>query len=814
MADPRTYQPKKHGRIGPLKLQDKRNVNSELGPQDFVIPEYNPDLYPANPKFSEIGHDEAVLRIMTDRITSAINYKRVKEPDWYESLAFYLGTQDVTWNYRARQLVPVRNEKNIYKCFSTRNKIRPKVKKLTYQAFCKKPDAAVKPGTGSDLDRRAAIEARSILSHLDYKFDRDAQTRRVGHWAIITGMCATKFGWDSSVSAEMPNYDEDGNIIGSQIVPKQGDIVESIVPVFELLLDPESRSYGDVKWIIHQHVFNLSDIRDRWENGVFVEADTGQGIAGYVESRLAAVLGEYMRGTEPGPIKKNTAVIYECYEVPTNSYDSDLKDEGSYPDGRYIVCSSKVLLDYQEFWPHMDAKQLLIQGIRLPYAFMNYEECLGSLYGIGAVKDMLSPQKTINACVSREEEHLKTAWGKLLIEQGSQIPVNAFDDAIPNEKITFARGMNPPTHLDPPPLPNWVNEVKVTAEEDLDDISGLHEVNEASVPGTVGSGIAISKLQHSDAMAGSMFGSNIELYHKHRATIEIHIVGRNYIEPRLIYINEGYFGSISKSLNIPGTQNTPPQLQQSQSMQLAQGAGQEQLPPPPSMPTQLPPYVDDTDTPVMDVKAFQALQNGGSCHVVVIPGSAMAKDEDAERQEIMDLYKEGLFGPPGDPTTAGIVLSLFEFAGTDEIVEAVRKAAMDRMRFQILMTPNPVSVQAQKNAGDMQLEQAKMNREVQLENAKQQHEGAILALKDQLQQEQSQRELQYQMLMKQQEAYITLHQALLDKLHPDIRLNGTLTPVETAAAMQTIGFPTYLIYSRRQRQIACRRSQMRSKLKR
>jgi len=218
--------------------------------------------------------------------------------------------------------------------------------------------------------------------------------------------------------------------------------------------------------------------------------------------------------------------------------------------------------------------------------------------------------------------------------------------------------------------------------------------------------------------------------------------------------------------------------------------------PPPSMPAPsagpppLPPYTQDPDSAVMDVKAFRALQNGGSCHVMITPGSALAKDPEGQRREVMEMFKAGLLGPPGDPTTAGIVLSLLDYAGSDEIVEAIRKAAMDRLRFQMALAPNPMGVQAQKSASDMALEQARGQREIALESAKQQHESAILALKGQLEQQRLANAQQAQQAMKQQEMFFTLHQTLLDKLHPEVRLTGAISPADTAAAMATIGFPT------------------------
>lgn len=774
------YQPKKHTRQGPPPLQDPQNVNSQLGPGDFRIPHYNPDLYPANPGLEKApGHDLRVIRMLQDRVMSAVNYKRYLEPEWYESLAYFLGKQDLTWNYQARQLVPMRNRTNYHKWFGRRNKIKPKVKKLVYQAFSQKPDASIKASTMSDLDRQAASEGRSIVSHCDYKFHRDQQTRRIGLWALITSTVALGITWNEKAAADMPKF-KGGQIVGSEIVDGMGEIEERIYPIFKILFDPQAHDYQSLGWIIDQEVLDLEYIREQWENGQFVAADTGQGVGGYVESRLAAVLGEPVRGSEPGPTIPNTAVIYRCFEPPTDIY----------PDGRMMICSQKVLLRYEESWPHMDARKLMTMGIRVPYAFMNYEEGQSTIYGSGVVGQLLDPQKAINVCVSREMDHLASSWGKLLVEEGSRIGPTAFDDARANEKVNYARGSTPPQHLKPDfSVMQAAREAKMEAEADLDDMSGLHEVSDAQVPGGVDSGKAIGMLKSSDAVMGSMFAANIEEFHRQRATLEIHVVGMNYTEPRLLYISDGYFGDPGKKMQIPQGQPPPQAPPPDPSMDAPTDPTQAPQMPPQGAPP-LPPDVADTDSAMMDVRSFKALQNGGSCHVWVVPGSALAKDPDAQKAEILDLLKLGAFGPPGDPATLAIVLKLLDYASADEIVETARKAYEERVKIELAQAPNPASAATIKAQADIALENMKGQREIGIIHSKQEADQETLQLKAQLDQQKIIQESQAEMLLKQADQIASLHQVLLDKLHPDLKLTGTLTPVETAAALQTMGFPT------------------------
>lgn len=813
---------------GPVRqrdLIDPENVESQVGPDDLAYADYLPDT-----------HDQDVIKLAQQRVVRAQSYRRIKEPTFFESLAFYLGNQGVRWDYMRNCLQPVQATTPALKgkVYTTRNKIRPKIKKLIYRSFSQSPDASVKPRTSSDIDRAAAQEAAAILTHLDYKFNRPSQTKTMGHWALTTSTTALKIYWDPKALVEVPimgdsdtgsdetgagspalsgvgtDTDDDRDIIGERFQPN-GDICEDIVPIFEMLFDPEARDIESCAWIVHQKTRSLEYIRDKYPQfGRCVRPNAGLGPSGYVESRLATVIGEYTRGSEPAAHKANCAVVNEIWERPSELY----------PKGRYIVESNGVKLVELEKWPNMDARVLQMMRVYFPFAFLSYEQASGSLYALNAVQDLIPAQRSLNNTISRIEEHRNTAWGKLLIQENSGVPKGAFNDALPNEIITYRQGMEPPQHIAAPDLPTWLMEMRQADQLDIDDMSGLHEVFEGNTPPGVDSGIAIAKLQGGDNMMGSDFAGNIEEFHRVRAMLEIHVFGQNALGDQLLNVSTGYFGDPAKKFRVPGlgggaipppapptettiqgqpsaalppTPSVPPPIGAQPPPQVPsaapQGVGANSLPsaaPPPSPPQQPLDLGSDEPDAMTQVKAFKALQSGGSCHVVVVPGSALARDPDAERQEAIQLFKLGVFGPPGDPAATGILLGILEMSGADEIVQAVQHALDERMILASMAQPQQ-SNQESAQQHELDLTNAKIAAAQATEQAKQAHEGAIVALKSHADQLKIQMETQAAQALAEQKAQFDTHVAMLARLHPEIRVTGTLTPQGEASFERSVG---------------------------
>jgi hypothetical protein len=632
-------------------FRDKESVESEFGPEDI-------DALP--PVLTE--HEKRLVALVDDRFRQAADARRVHEGVWFESLAFYLSNQWVEWSAGRSSLKSLRDPNNPYKIYTSHNKIKSKIKKLLSRIVDSKPDASVQPLTDTEVDKKAAAEARALLNHLDRKFNRQQQIKQLSKYALTTTTAMLKIWFDPTAVVDVPRYDKQGNLIGST-ESDVGDICETIVPFAEIYPDPKGKTWGECGWLIHAKLQSLEYIRDHYpDGGQWVEGEANGGIAGIVETRLASVVGDYQRdGTESG---KNAVIVKEMW---------DKNGTREFPDGRLITVANGRLLR-EEAWLYKYWKEF-------PFIPFEYEQGLSSVWGLNAVGDLLNPQRDYNRTLSRIQEHVRTAWGKILAPVGCEIGPNAFNSARPNEVVYYNVSVGIPQHIPAPALPPFLLESLRIDDSDMQDASGIHDVSNGSVPPGVTAGNAIELLQESDQTQMADPKGNLEVSNIMRAQCEIAIARQFYTEPRLIAIQD--------------TKSSPIQ--------------QQEVTPPGSPPA------NPLDAAAMEAMTFTNLASG---RVAVVPGSSTAKSPAARIQQLMDMASKGMFQLENLPTTI-MILDQMGLERSDDLIDRLKTA----LQFMI--------AQAQQNKPDpAMLAQQQAEAQARMQQAQHEHDAEIQGYKD------------------------------------------------------------------------------------
>lgn len=653
-----------------IKPRDPNNVDSELSPADL-------NLIPPARTQEEVRFVDLTM----ERFNASAENRRPFEPMVFESFAFYLGNQYVTWNAGSKSLMSQRTPRSPHKTYEQRNKIRPKVKKLLARGLRNKPVSTVAPDTPSAKNRAAAMLGRSLVAHWNQAFEDNARLWRMARWACTTSTCYDKPWWNPFAFAEVPTYDPSGQIDGGSTLSQVGEICHDIVPWFEAYPDPQAREYDELTWFIHAKERSIEEVKRKYpETGWWVAGDQA-GQRGNVETRMASVVGGYARGSEPGGAGK-TVTVYEVHEKPTLAY----------PAGRWwTVAGDRVVK------PVEDLPKWLMKpdgSWDLPFNPLSYETGQGTVHGLNAVWDLVGAQRAYNNAVSRISEHIRCWWGKILAPMGSQITTSAFDSGKEGEVIYYSLTAGKPEHLPPPALPTFTLESIKVNNMDLDDISGVHEISEGGVPSGVTAAAAIRLLLDSDVTQMADFTNEIETFVCRRDNMRLRMAKAYYKEPRLIFASQTANTGGQGAVPIPGASNGPvgPLPPQPPGMpgQTA-GAGPQGAPGEigPQGPPQSPmDEGDDVPSPLMQVASFEALA-AGSCRVVVTPGSATPKSPEAKFEEVIKLAQVGVVGPLGDPTTAGIILGLLDYANPDEVVEAMEQARAKALAIAAAHQPDP-----------------------------------------------------------------------------------------------------------------------------
>ena len=211
--------------------------------------------------------------------------------------------------------------------------------------------------------------------------------------------------------------------------------------------------------------------------------------------------------------------------------------------------------------------------------------------------------------------------------------------------------------MNPSPVNESLFTVLQTYKGLMEDISGVHDVSNGSVPPGVTAGNAIELLQQSDTTQMSPFTANIESAQVTRAMIEVELIAQFYKEPRLV------------SLSTEG----------------------------------------DPEQAMAAVRSFEALRAGGRVGITVSPGSATPKTPAARNQMILDMSKAGMF----QPDQLGATAAMMEIMSLDRS-DIMQQRIEDLAKQQQASQPDPAAVEQQKMQAAQQAAQADQQHEAQL----------------------------------------------------------------------------------------------------
>jgi len=328
-------------------------------------------------------------------------------------------------------------------------------------------------------------------------------------WACVTGTSYLKVFWDTRKEQVVPQFDATGQqILGHQLM-KVGDVVEQILPCFDVYIDPSAKRDDDIRWMIHAMIKPLSWFVDSYGDiGKLVKPDAVMGHnSGYIDSYLEGANGSGRGWVPPSTARINnydtrklSAVVYEYWEKPS----------ALYPKGRYIVSSNGVLL-YAGIWPY-DKRD------SFPFIPLRWQPRSGTPYGYSLGFDLTSLQSTYNRVYSRLLEQFESQKDYIMVERLSNVGADAYDnqsDDIEDKnriyrKVYYNRGSQPPSIQRAPGIGGDLFPLLQMVEKDMMDIAGLHDVSQGMAQaGTPAESVRL--LQKADNTQHSYIRADIEI---------------------------------------------------------------------------------------------------------------------------------------------------------------------------------------------------------------------------------------------------------------------------------------------------------------
>lgn len=453
------------------------------------------------------------------------NARQPFERQWYLNLAFTLGKQYVspmevaTQGFRLTTPSAPR-----WRVRLVVNKIRTAVRTECSKLTTSKPIPTVMPASNESEDYSAAAVGEQMLKSKFATAEFESTYRSWIFWGSVCGTSFLKQYWDPKgldyeckelsgwptfpngqpipagiLEAIDPDYESKVNIPQ----PAQGKIdVERITPFHIYVPDLLAETMDEQPYVIHVMTKNPNWVRSRY------------GFEPHCDSRASATILDAANLIAKGSEEVlDSVLVKECWIKPNGHKD--------FPEGGVVTVINDRVVQYSPKWPYPFPQ----------YPFYKYNGIpTGGFYSDSIVVDLIPLQKEYNKKRSSAIE-IQNTMGKpkLLYPKGTINPRMISSE--PGQSIPYTPGFEKPEVLQGAEVPmSFVNEI-TQLQQEIDDISGQHEVSRGQTPNSaISSGTAIAYLQEQDDAKLNYQVASIEN--------AMELLGRHYLEFAMNYWSE------------------------------------------------------------------------------------------------------------------------------------------------------------------------------------------------------------------------------------------------------------------------------------
>ena len=265
-----------------------------------------------------------------------------------------------------------------------------------------------------------------------------------------------------------------------------GDVKIPIINPFNIFTDPSATNFDDAEYVIYATYKSDSLLKKSFPDKASLLEGSDVKYRELVANReLEATYDNQILVLEAW-LRDYTMIEYE-EESKEGISEKVKKTKMKYPRGRVITCCPELgILLSDKHNPYKDGKFpfIIIKDYDIPFQF----------WGEGEIRWLLSPQQQINDLNNQVIDNAKLT--------ANQIWVIDKNSGIGKGKLSNRPGLvvrkNPGSHVErpaPPPLPGYVNDKILELKQDIETISGVHDVTQGRRAVGITAGNAIMALQ-------------------------------------------------------------------------------------------------------------------------------------------------------------------------------------------------------------------------------------------------------------------------------------------------------------------------------
>jgi len=398
-----------------------------------------------------------LLQWTKEQYRAARSARESAEQQWYINEAFYFGRQNVrvlaaktaTGNYSL-----ITPKAPPWRVRLVVNKVRPIVRNQVAKLTSNAPTAYVLPTSADEEDLTAARVAERIWEAAYRDLKVDTITHDVAWWGSIAGTAFFKTYWDPTARQG------------------QGDArIECVDPFHIFVPDLHEKDIENQPFVIHGMTRNVNNVQRNY--GINTNPISHSTDPFMEQSYLAS----------QGVTNSRTLKEVPCFEVWMKP---DAHPE--FPEGGLITVIGDRVVQMVKGYPYSHNE----------YPFAKFEDVqTGKFYADSVINDLIGLQREYNRTRSQiiEAKNLM-AKPRLIAPRGSVNPRMITSE--PGQVILYTPGFQPPTPLPIDPLPSYVLQEVDRIQQDIDDISGQHEISRGQNPPQVTAASALTYLNEQD----------------------------------------------------------------------------------------------------------------------------------------------------------------------------------------------------------------------------------------------------------------------------------------------------------------------------
>jgi len=387
--------------------------------------------------------------------------KQWRVRQWYMNMSFERGKQYIAWDSTKSGLSQLpRGDKNLPRI--TINKIRPIVRTEIAKLTSQKPSAVALPASNDIEDVFAANAATQIWDSMYDRLHVAHEMRLVARDISVLGVGYMKVYWDSEKYDEWS--EQDGDICIDQVSP-----FNVFVPDLSIV-DHRKQPY-----VLHVYTKPIEWLKMTY--GDLIPKDKQPTVVAATEiADISAALDIRENNSKP-----DASLVIEAWIKPGTTK--------LLPKGGYITIVDDILVEAS------------VDGFPLGYKdfpIIKFDHIpSGQYYPACVIDDIIPLQREINRTRSqRIQAKNMMAKPQVYYREGS-LTVSKISTA-PGQYIGVRPGFEYPASAPMPQLPPYVSEELQALDNDLENISGQHEVSRGSTPPGVEAATAIAYLQERD----------------------------------------------------------------------------------------------------------------------------------------------------------------------------------------------------------------------------------------------------------------------------------------------------------------------------